>query len=168
MVKQYLGKSNGDIYTICKAIDKKLANSVQNYNDARARSRDRPRHIHKAEPLFSRIVSTVTPNPLTLISHPIQLAKSCDPNSQCSGNFKQTIGLPCCHSLRQHIANNEPINIQDIHPHWRFDTQIGPQPAPPTLPRLLAEEPVIIQSTRGRPSGQRHDNSTRRDPLFFV
>lgn len=67
VVKQYLGQLTGDIYTVCKAIDKKITNSIQNYNDARAKSRDRPHHIHKGEPLFVRIVSTVTPKALDII-----------------------------------------------------------------------------------------------------
>lgn len=77
------------------------------------------------------------------------------------------MGLQCCHSLIQNVSNNQPIHPQQIHPHWRFDTHIGPEPSPLTLQRLLAEEPMVIESARGRPQGQREDNTTRRNPSFF-
>lgn len=169
VVKQYLGRSNGDLYTVCNAIEKKIQNSVQNYNDARNRARDRPRHAHKAEPLFEELVNFVTPVALNLMSKQILFAR--DPNRsnvQCSGIFTRTMGLPCQHELTRNVTMHQPICLQTINPHWQFDQVIGPLPPPQTLPRLLAQEPSVIERVRGRPANdERADNSTRRDLSFF-
>lgn len=153
VVKDYLGRSNGDLYTVCNAIDKTIRNATKNYNDARNRARDRPRHVHKAEPLFSEIVNETTPNAIDITAKQIEIAKSPSNSAGgCSGISTRTMGLPCWHSLKENLQEQRPVRLENVHLHWRFDKHIGPAPVPPSLPRLLAEEPAVVERTRGRPT----------------
>ena len=60
VAKSYLGNSKEDLYTVCGTIDQKIRYSVKNYDDGVARSQDRPSHVHRGNPLLSKLVGAVT------------------------------------------------------------------------------------------------------------
>lgn len=130
-----------------------IRNSIQNYDDARNKARDRPRHIHKSEPLVRDIVNIVTLNALDLMANQLALAKEPQsPSIQCSGIFSRTMGLPRRHELVHNLESSKGISLQTVDPHWHFNRVMIPQPTTQALPRLLAQELVVLEQDQGTAS----------------
>ncbi|KAF2137777.1 uncharacterized protein K452DRAFT_98267 [Aplosporella prunicola CBS 121167] len=91
-------------------------------------------------------------------------------NSACYGNFEDSIGLPCAHTLKQMTLNEQwKLPLSDIHPYWRLET-----PTANNDP-ILAIQNFIPHRRRGRPragqnstpSSTRPRASTQREPSQF-
>jgi tellurite resistance protein TehA-like permease len=57
-----------------------------------------------------------------------------------TGLFTKSIGLPYAHKMHDYIANNEVLQLNDIHSHWYLP--IVPLIALPLVVPLFAASPV--------------------------
>lgn len=38
----------------------------------------------------------------------------------CNKTYRLTMGLPCAHDIERRVNNEELIQLEDVHPHWRI------------------------------------------------
>ena len=132
----------------------------------------RPRHSVNI-PLFAAILQYVHAYTLQLIlKEKAKLpAQGRAPISYCNCSIRESMGLPCYHTIWQRQQESGVIRLEDIHPHWyvirpESGTYSGPTISHP-LPVL---NPIPVQG-RGRPRGALgrvvRPTNTRRDPSSF-
>jgi hypothetical protein len=66
--------------------------------------------------------------------------------------FRNAYDLPYAHKIKRRFYTNEPLSINDIHPHWLFDKDIQGNYVV-TDPLEHVQNPTISSSTR-RPKGE--------------
>ncbi|KAF1811516.1 hypothetical protein P152DRAFT_489234 [Eremomyces bilateralis CBS 781.70] len=145
--------------------------------------------------LSDEVIDRVAKRAVELLEKQIFLAKlsirrlSPIPLNLCTGTFRISMGMPCCHTIKEHLQGNAnwqiPINMIDSHWLYRrtqMDDAIEDpfrairEPAvarrygrpPPPLPELrnvLIVSPAGVVSTPG--SQAPRDTSSRREPGAF-
>ena len=104
---------------------------------------------------------------------PLKLADSLPP---CNCTIRQSIGIPCFHTIRQRQNSPGVLLITDVDPHWYYDRTV-PLPMSNTESKRFLLEPLNIKG-KGRPRGvlgrckKLHrrgegESSTRREPSLF-
>ncbi|KAI9908799.1 hypothetical protein PsorP6_003280 [Peronosclerospora sorghi] len=66
--------------------------------------------VHEQFLIFSRVT---TDNPLSV----------------CSGEFKQSMGLPCAHVIHTRLTAGQQLQIGDFHEHWWIKDEMPQQDA---------------------------------------
>ena len=69
--------------------------------------------------LFSGMLPHVSKFACMQIVKQLKIATDDEPSSECTGVFRQTMGLPCSHELKWHKSRQHTLRIIDIHPQWR-------------------------------------------------
>jgi hypothetical protein len=171
-LKGYLQRGYGDLRGVFNRL--KLSWEAQHFTieSTVAQQQLRPRHSVNI-PLFAAILQYVHAYTLQLILKEKEklLAQGRAPISYCNCSIRESMGLPCYHTIWQRQQESGVIRLEDIHPHWyvirpESGTYSGPTISHP-LPVL---NPLPVQG-RGRPRGALggvvQPTSTRREPSLF-
>jgi hypothetical protein len=173
-LKTYLQVSTGDLRVVYDKITLLLANQLAQYEAGVAQNKTRTPHTSR-DPFYAALIGRVSNFALGQIwkqRHRLAMPETLSP---CIGTFTASMGLPCTHIIQIHLHENGMLHLDDVHPHWHFETFT------PLLAQPLVLEPAITQ-TRGRPANQdppaqrrpnrtalsrRAASSTRRNPSAF-
>ena len=88
----------------------------------------------------------------------------------CTRYHATVLGVPCAHTVRDHIAARRPLPLALVAERWHLRLTLTPAPTMPPAGDQLPVPPMVrdpnVVRARGRPAGGR-DTSTRRDPSAF-
>ena len=169
-LKSYLQRGHGDLRDVFGKLKLFWTAQHATIEETIAKQQLRPRHSVNI-PLFAAVLKQVHGHALQriLVEH-TKLPARGPPLTSCTCSIRQSIGLPCYHTIWQRKLSTGVIHLEDIHPHWYFS-----RPEPGFTPAELHPLPVlnslVIQS-RGRPRGalgitRVAPANTRQEPSAF-
>lgn len=162
-LKSLLPNSRGNLFSVATAFKQLVKKKEENFKIELEYAKCRLKQRHKIM-CFNQIRGFVSPKCLDLIFNQIRLLRKEDfQESECTGLFTKSYGLPCKHKLLALERSGTPITLDLIHDHWHY------KDAPSADQLYLVQDPFPRQS-KGRPTGapnRNKDTSTRRDPSRF-
>ncbi|CAG8834989.1 41835_t:CDS:2, partial [Gigaspora margarita] len=194
-LKRCLQSSVGDFESVYRKIVLQIESQARETRALISSERMKVHHAHRTsllEPLLYR-VSTFVLNKIRTEWIKVLSATPDSPLNLCTRTFESTIGLPCSHTISEHLISGQVLQQTDIHKHWwiqgRHIEFLEPtylanndyndlQPLQATIyaqleglvntSPVLLENPVTIKP-RGRPIGAKNKNprSVQRDPSAF-
>jgi hypothetical protein len=170
-LKTCLQRGHGGLAEIFSKLKLFWTDQHQKIQTAIAQQQIRPRHSTNI-PLFAAILKQVHGYALRriLVEH-AKLPARGEPPASCTCSIRQSIGLPCYHTIYQRNLSSGVIYLEDIPPHWYFS-----RPEPGLVPAISHPLPVLnplVMQGRGRPrgalgiGGRVEPTSTRREPSAF-
>jgi hypothetical protein len=170
-IKGYLQRGHGDLRDVFNRLKVFWKAQHSNIKSTVAQQQLRPKHSVNI-PLFTAVLQHVHAYALQkILLEQAKLPARGGPESSCTCSIKESMGLPCYHTVYQRQQESGVIRLEDIHPHWYV---IRPEPGTHSRPTILHPLPVLnplpVQG-RGRPRGALgravRPTSTRRDPSLF-
>lgn len=174
-LKKHLLVNIGDLKRVHENITHFLDRQVQEHDGQLERSKTRLIWDFRG-PFFDEIRQWVTPCALREILKQRKLIQ--DPPLPCTGQFQNTMGLPCSHKINQIQQEGRKIQLSDIYEFWHYNRPHREPVLPPTAPPApsaisrseissLQNPPVLTQ--KGRPKGSKTVliQSTARHPSHF-
>jgi hypothetical protein len=119
-LKTCLQRGHGGLAEIFSKLKLFWTDQHQKIQTAIAQQQIRPRHSTNI-PLFAAILKQVHGYALRriLVEH-AKLPARGEPPASCTCSIRQSIGLPCYHTIYQRNLSSGVIYLEDIHPHWYF------------------------------------------------
>ena len=172
-LKEQLRVSTGDLMYCVDRIEQYLTNQAHTVNEALNQAQIRlPNHLNL--PLFSNVVSKISPTALKATVKQYELAKGALADRllpECSGHTTRTMGIPCAHFILPLIQTgiDGKVGVEDFHVHWRMGRyrREGEQAEQLANPFEGVNEPEVILRSRGRQQASQAANSTRRNLSHF-
>jgi hypothetical protein len=175
-LKSYLKVSTSDLKGVFDRFMLFWPDQHQNILNSMAQEKNKVKHaLHKA--YFNIIQSLVYDRALHLILiQCAKLHKAKEENTHlrpCICTIKQSMGLPCFHTIHQRFLRGGYILLEDIHPFWWYKRlERGTSFAISVQNYRLVLNPAVVRG-KGRPKGSKNKaknhgvTSTRRDPSQF-
>ena len=119
VVKRVLGIVNNDLLTVFKKIRLLLDTQLTELNTKMEYDKSTQAHRHALE--FMRpLVKKISKHALDKLLE--QYKKVIDNNygDECTGLFRSSFGVPCCHDILRCIQRNERFHLEDIHCQWHL------------------------------------------------
>ena len=173
-IKIYLDNSTGDLKTLFSRLNLFWRNQKADF-DAR-----RQRGLYKTKInssiLFANIVSSITPQCLSLLNEELRKVPGTPPptelcHQQCNCTLNHTHALPCWHKMWVQLHMLKPFEKKDIHSFWLWDRLAADTDLREHRRRSYSpvRDPVVVRG-KGRPKEASYHrrnygaSSTRRDP----
>jgi hypothetical protein len=96
-----------------------LSNQFVAYESGVAMNKARVPHTAN-QPLYSQLLGRVSHYALGKIWKQKLRLTSPEPLITCSKAFRNSMGLPCAHEIQVFLAENRPLTLDKVHPHWHF------------------------------------------------
>jgi hypothetical protein len=171
-LKGYLQRGYGDLRGVFNRLKLFWTAQQSTIQSTVAQQQLRPKHSVNI-PLFTAVLQHIHTYTLQKIlwERAKLHAKGGPPSSSCTCSIKQSMGLPCYHTIWQRQQESGAIRLEDIHPYWYITRpEPGPDSRLPILHPLPVLNPLPVQG-RGRPRGALggvvRPTSTRREPSLF-
>jgi hypothetical protein len=171
-LKGYLQRGHGDLRGVFNRLRLFWTAQHASITTAIAQQQGKPKHTANVT-FFAAVLQYIHSYAVQkMVQEDAKLpAQGVAPITSCTCLIRQSMGLPCYHTIWQKKQANSVIQLEDIHPHWYL---VRPDPGTPStlvishpLPVL---NPLVIQG-RGRPRGALggviRPTTTRREPSAF-
>jgi hypothetical protein len=162
VVKRYLQVSTGDLYGVLQKLSLMLTTQHREHHAAMEAARNRIPQSFRSS-LFSTLIGYITPYALWQVYEQKQLLDRPTLQNTCHRNHLDSMGLPCCHVIKDRLARGQTLYQHDFHPRWFFNQP--PEQFIQTTPRPILN-PITVQ-TKGRPRNRQPQSSTARDSSLF-
>lgn len=119
-LKRYLQVSVGNLQLVYEKISLLLENQHNEIKEMVEKNKTRIPHSQNI-PFYSRLVSHISLYALKKIHEQFIKASHAtydNPLEPCTGTFTTSMGLPCAHIIQERLANNQLLDLNDIHQHW--------------------------------------------------
>jgi hypothetical protein len=171
-LKAYLQRGHGDLSGVFERLKLFWTAQQPSIPSTVAQQQLRPKHGVNI-PLFAAVLQHIHTYALQKILQEQRKLPARDgpPPSSCTCLIKQSMGLPCYHTIYQRQQESGVIRLEDIHPHWYvIKPESGTYSRPTMSHPLPVLNPLPLQG-RGRSRGPLgrvvRRTSTRRDPSSF-
>ncbi|CAG8791740.1 20059_t:CDS:2 [Gigaspora margarita] len=117
VLKRYLQISVDDLHSVYEKISLLLENQYNKIKELVEKSKTRVSHTHNI-PFYARLVTNISLYALKKIHEQFTKALHASYNNPLkpyTGSFYASMGLPCVHMIQEHLANNQLLNLNDIH-----------------------------------------------------
>ncbi|CAG8653325.1 30988_t:CDS:1, partial [Gigaspora margarita] len=123
ILKRYLQISVDDLHSVYKKILLLLENQHNKIKELVEKSKTCVPHTYNI-PFYARLVTNISLYALKKIHKQFTKASYAsydNPLKPCTSFFHASMGLLCAHMIQEHLANNQLLNLNDIHQHWRIN-----------------------------------------------
>ena len=111
---------------MAESLDLMLTNQYKQYRTKVAQEQRKVSFDFKPT-VFRDLIGRVTPHAMWMIHEQYEIVRKetrDNPMPPCTGVYEKTMGLPCKHVIKARMeqvsGNLGRIQLEDIHPHWRF------------------------------------------------
>ena len=128
-VKDFLPDKKGTLSETVPKFEKYLQEQTNTMSEAElADTAKNPSHLIR-NPLYQQVLgSLVSKYGLNLANEQERLYKQSVfknislqvPMKTCTGVFKKTTGVPCCHDIKTLCESNSPLTLDMFHPQWHL------------------------------------------------
>lgn len=157
LLKEHLKVSTLNLFEAWQAIKHALLNQLTELRSNQAKQQMRM-PIELSGPLYSAVRGWVSHEALRKVEEQRQLLTKQDPphSTLCTGSFSRSLGLPCSHTVKALLEQNQVLRLGHFHTHWHLNRDRSPVLLiePRQRKDLITIDSVIPQSsTQREPSG---------------
>jgi hypothetical protein len=118
-IKRYLNLARCDLLLVYKKLNVFLENQFIELRKHIEEDKIKIAHLHRL-PVMSRLVNQISNFSLRKIRE--QHSQSLQDESDCTGLFTKTYGLPCRHTIKEYIQQKKPLELELVHSQWYLYT----------------------------------------------
>ncbi|KAL9561180.1 hypothetical protein ACKAV7_014535 [Fusarium commune] len=154
LIKSHMKTSQVDLFGAWNIIKLVLSNQLKRLEEVQSQQQAST-PIDISGPLYSNIRGWLSHEALRQLDN--QRQRLLREYPACTGVTARTLGLPCAHMLQPLIQLDEPLLLEQIHPHWLLHR--------PGTPRIIIEPHKLFN--RLAASSKLPPTSTQREPCAF-
>ncbi|KAL9560859.1 hypothetical protein ACKAV7_015022 [Fusarium commune] len=154
LIKSHMKTSQVDLFGAWNIIKLVLSNQLKRLEEVQSQQQAST-PIDISGPLYSNIRGWLSHEALRQLDN--QRQRLLREYPACTGVTARTLGLPCAHMLQPLIQLDEPLLLEQIHPHWLLHR--------PGTPRIIIEPHKLFN--RLAASSKLPPTSTQREPYAF-